>query len=119
MRPPKRALLNVVRRCKTEGFNPKPSWEQLSSTARLTSAGYPQTRNNTAFLPGCRHLMARAASNTAFADGAKGLWAYAHIEDQKRIERISKSVGACVAAWQESAKGRLAHISTRLESGSW
>lgn len=60
---------------------------------------------DTEFSPGCRRLTSRAGSNTSFADGAKDLWAYAHIHiNPKQIERISKSVGAAVSAWQECAE---------------
>lgn len=56
---------------------------------------------DTEFSPGCRRLMARAGSNSPFADGAKDLWEYAHIRvNPKQIERVAKSVGASVAAWQ-------------------
>jgi hypothetical protein len=74
--------------------------------------------SNTEFSPGCRRLMSRAGSNTPFADGAKDLWAYAHIQvEAKQIERISKSVGAAVAAWQVSAeeKARTHPAEVRLD----
>lgn len=62
---------------------------------------------DTEYSPGCRRLMARAGSNSSFADGAKDLWEYAHIRvNPKQIERIAKAVGASVAAWQIAAENQ-------------
>jgi hypothetical protein len=62
---------------------------------------------DTEFSPGCRRLMARAGSNSPFADGAKDLWEYAHIRvNPKQVERVAKSVGASVAVWQIDAESK-------------
>lgn len=63
--------------------------------------------NKTKYSPGCRRLATRAGAQSAFAEGAQDLWVYAHIQiSPKEVERISKRVGADVAAWQAETEER-------------
>ncbi len=73
----------------------------------------------TEFSPGCRRLMSRAGSNAPFSDAAKDLWEFANIRvNPKQVERISKSVGAEVALWQEEAEHRARAQPTALSDAA-
>lgn len=63
---------------------------------------------NTTYSPGVRRLMARAGSQTQFAQAAEDLLCYAGLDlEPREIERVAEEVGRQVEAWLSEQQAQL------------
>jgi hypothetical protein len=66
--------------------------------------------SNTTYSPGVRRLMARAGSQTQFAQAAEDLLCYAGLKIQPReVERVAEEVGRQVEAWLCEQQEQILH----------
>jgi hypothetical protein len=70
---------------------------------------------NTTYSPGVRRLMARAGSQTQFAQAAEDLLCYAGLKMEPReIERVAEEVGRQVEQWLSEEQEQLVQVGLRV-----